>query len=295
MSDVRGHWRKLRSPSSKGKGPNGEVVSGKTWVSGYTRRVSTDKVKKVEDAEFSSKVKRSDRDRILYQRYKADPSKENLTLLMRQFEGMARVAVNKYKQSDAIPPAALKMRAYAQIKKAIDTYDPEAGTAITTHVGNYLRRVNSVALEYANLGYVPPNRAAKEFGPFKEADRKLKDRLGRPPSTQELADELKWSVKQVARIRRETRNDLISSKFDTPDTMPEFRIQRARELEAIHLLYSAQETSSDERIVMEHLFEMNGKEKLAKGEIAKRYFNGSGPKVSRIVNKLEAKFTEMGV
>lgn len=295
MSNVRGHWRKLRSPSSKGVGPNGESVSGKTWVSGYTRTVSTEKVKKVEDVEFSTKVKRSERDQILYKKYKSDPSSENLTLLMRQFEGMVRVSVNKYSQSEAIPPAALKLRAYAQVKKAIDTYDPEKGSALTTHVGNYLKRVNAVALEYANLGYVPPNRASKEFGPFLEANQKLKDKLGRIPSTQELADELGWSAKQVARIRRESRNDLISSKFDTPDTMPEYRVQRGRELEAMHMIYSSPETSNEERIVMEHLFGMNGGEKLSKGEIAERHFNGSRPKVSRLINKLNDRFTELGV
>jgi DNA-directed RNA polymerase specialized sigma subunit len=276
-------------------GPNGEAVTGKTWVKGYTRTVSTEKVERAQESSDIANLKRSEKDKALYDIYKKDPSPENLSVLMRQFEGMARVAVNKYSRSEAIPPAALKLRAYAQIKQAIDTYDPDKGAALTTHVGNYLRRVNAVALEYANLGYVPPNRASKEFGPFLEANNKLKEKLGRIPSTQELADELGWSAKQVARIRRENRNDLISSKFDTPDTMPEYRVQRSRELEAMHLVYTSPETSNEERIVMEHLFGMNGGEKLSKGEIADRFFNGSKPKVSRLIKKLDGRFTELGV
>ena len=40
---------------------------------------------------------------------------------------------------------------------------------------------------------------------------------------------------------------------------------------------------------------MNGKEMLKKGEIAKKYFGGSNPKVTRIVKKLDKKFSDLGV
>lgn len=294
MAEVRGHWRRLK-PGAKGVGPNGRAVTGKTWVKGYTRTVKTTKVEKAKEVEFTESLTRPQKDARLFARYKEDPSKENLTVLMKQFEGMVRNSVGKYRQSTAVPPQALRMRAYAQVKKAIDSYDPDKGAALATHVGNYLRRVDAVALQYANLGYVPPNRAAKEFGPFLEADRKLKERLNRQPTSQELADELKWSVKQVARIQREARNDLVASKFDTPDTMPEYRVQQEKETEAMHLIYSSPETTSEERIVLEHLFGMNGKKKMSKGEIAKKHFNGSAPKVSRLIKKLEGRFSELGV
>lgn len=294
MSEVKGHWRKLK-PGSKGRGPNGETVSGKTWIGTHSRKPSIEKVERAKDVVFGDKVSRPERDRILFKKYKDDPTPENLTILMRQFEGMIRTAVNRYSAAQAIPPQALRLRAFTQVKKAIDTYDPEAGAALSTHVTNYLKRVNSVALEYANLGYVPPNRAAKEFGPYKESYAKLKEKLGRIPSTQEIADDLGWSVKQVARIQRESRNDLVASKFDTPDTMPEYRVQQDKETEAARLIYSDPGTSEEERIVLEHLLGMNGKETLKKGQIAKKYFGGSNPKVTRIVKKLDKKFTDLGV
>ncbi len=294
MSNVRGHWRTLK-PDSKGVGPDGSPVVGKTWVGAHSRNITTEEVKRAPDAVFSEKLTRAEKDLKLFLRYRASPTKENLTVLMRQFEGLIRYSVNRYSSASSIPPQALRMRAFSQVKKALDTYNPDKGAAIGTHVSNYLKRVDSVALEYANLGYVPPNRAAKEFGPYKEALDKLKEKLSRPPSTQELADELGWSVKQVGRIQRENRNDLISSKFDTPDTMPEYRVQQDRETEAAHLIYSSPDTHNDEKIVLEHLLGMNGKEVLKKSEIAKRYFKGSNPKVSRIVSKLDKKFTELGV
>ena len=77
--------------------------------------------------------------------------------------------------------------------------------------------------------------------------------------------------------------------------MPEYRVQQDREIEAAHLIYSALETSDEERIVLEHLLGMNGKKVMKKSEIAKEYFKGSNPKVSRIVAKLDKKFTELGV
>ena len=294
MSNVKGHWRKLKA-GAKGVGPDGSVVIGKTWVDAHSRNVKTEKVERAPAAVFDKGVTRPQKDAILFKKYKEDPSKENLTVLMRQFEGMIRSSVNRYSGASSVPPQALRMRAFAQVKKAIDTYDPNAGAALATHVSNYLKRIDSVALEYANLGYVPPNRAAKEFGPYKDALEKLKEKLDRPPSSQELADELGWSVKQVSRLQRESRNDLIASKFDSPDTMPEYRVQQDKETEAAQLIYSDPSTSNDEKIVLEHLLGMNGKEIIKKGEIAKRYFKGSNPKVSRIVKKLDKKFTDLGV
>lgn len=294
MSEVEGHWRKLK-PGSKGRGPGGEVVRGKTWVKAHKRKVVIEKAKKAPKAVFDEKVSRPEKDLILFKKYQKDPSPENLTVLMRQFEGMIRTAVGRYGTATAIPPQALRIRAYTQTKKAIDSYNPDAGAALATHVANYLKRVDSVALEYANLGYVPPNRAAKEFGPYKEAYNRLKEKLNRIPSTQEIADDLGWSVKQVARIQRENRNDLVASKFDSPDTMPEYRVQQDRETEAAHLIYSDPNTTPEEQIVLEHLLGMNGKPVLKKGEIAKRYFDGSNPKVTRIVKKLDKKFTDLGV
>lgn len=294
MSSVEGHWRKLK-PGSTGRGPNGEAVRGKTWVKKHDRKLELKKINKAPTATFEKGISRPQKDLILFQKYKKDPTPENLTVLIRQFEGMARAAVNRYGTATAVPPQALRIRAITQIKKAIDTYNPDAGASLATHVGNYLKRVDSVALEYANLGYVPPNRAAKEFGPYKESYNKLKDKLSRIPTTQEIADDLGWSVKQVSRIQRENRNDLVASKFDTPDTMPEYRVQQDKETEAAHLIYSDPGTSNEERIVLEHLLGMNGKKLLKKGEIAKKHFGGSNPKVTRIVKKLDKKFSDLGV
>ena len=74
MSNVRGHWRKLRSPKSKGVGPNGEAVSGKTWVKGYTRTVSTEKVKKVEDIELYNRDLVTELIRIKETNYGREPN-----------------------------------------------------------------------------------------------------------------------------------------------------------------------------------------------------------------------------
>jgi DNA-directed RNA polymerase specialized sigma subunit len=121
------------------------------------------------------------------------------------------------------------------------------------------------------------------IGAFKSATQRLTDTLGRAPTQLELADELQWSPRKVNMLQSEVKVSLPTSQFsaDVASTIP------SRQQEILKLL--PYDLSPDEKAVFEHIYGINGKEKLSPGDIATK-LNMSAPKVSRIKLAIANKF-----
>lgn len=181
-----------------------------------------------------------------------------------------------------IPPAAIRAEFNNQFVKALETYDPNRGAGLNTHITYQLRRARRFATTYQNPGHIPETRIYR-IRELQDAEAHLDDQFGRPPTQLEIADHLKWSPRKVEVLQREVRKAHPTGHFET-DPMS---FTPSRHNEIMRLL--PYELNAEERQVFEHLFGVGGKPKLEPGQIAQK-LNMSAPKVSRLKKSISEKY-----
>jgi DNA-directed RNA polymerase specialized sigma subunit len=172
--------------------------------------------------------------------------------------------VNKFKTT-GLPPATLRAQATTQLIKAFETYDPTKGTQPTTHVYNSLQKVQRMASESLMSGHVPESRGMKR-STFTIVKDNLTEQLGREPNVNELADELSWNRKEVARMLDELKGEITASKAEF-DFYGNSTTGESKDKILSNYLY--QELTGPQKVIFEHTFGYGGKSKLNNKEIAK--------------------------
>lgn len=221
--------------------------------------------------------KRADKDFNLWQSWVDDEKSAGaMRPLLKQFKPLIYKRANVYAgKNPNVPPEAVRAEFMNQTIKAFETYDPNRGAALGTHVNWQMMKARRFIATYGSgVGRIPENRSYK-VNQFTNAKDELQDRLGRSASAMELADHLKWPVKQVSAMELEVRREVPSSLLQA-DTMS---VKPSREAEIVRLIQY--ELKPEEQIVMEHLLGINGKSKMKPGEIASK-FNMTPSKVSRV-------------
>lgn len=153
-------------------------------------------------------------DSELIRQYKEHGDMQARNTLIKKYIPMIRSQINlRFGSGTIIPKSAIESEGIAQVSKAIDNYDPTKGAAFGTHVFNYLHKMS----RYVNT-YGHTVRQSEEVfsmvSKLKEAQNKLRDRLGREPSILELSKETKTSESQVRRILPQIRTVQIDMGFD---------------------------------------------------------------------------------
>lgn len=139
--------------------------------------------------------------------------KQDLQPLFNQFQGTLEKQVGQYANRVNIPPAAIRANVHQNFVEALHTYDPNKGAKLNTHVVNQLQKTKRFIAQNQNFARLPEPMIYR-IGEFDRAQDQLKQKLGRDPTTQELADKLKWPQVHVERMRMSLRKDLNSSLFE---------------------------------------------------------------------------------
>lgn len=207
--------------------------------------------------------------------------------LYKQMKGLIHDRTNRFR-GRGIPMVAVESKGREQFKKALDTYDPKFGTKLSTHVTNYLKQVNNYVRDYKDFARIPQNRTL-EIDNYSKTKAELEVELGREPSAQEMAEELKWDINNVNRMENELKRKELSSTGLEESLFSQNFDKDSRTKETIDLVYS--ELGGREQAVMEYLLGMNGKPKLKGKEIAKA-LNTSPATISRVRRKIADKIEE---
>jgi DNA-directed RNA polymerase specialized sigma subunit len=227
--------------------------------------------------EKESDAKRAAKDFDLWNQWnEQNRSVDAIRPLVQQFKPLVMKRANVYAgKNPNVPPEAVRAEFMNQAIKAFETYDPNRGAALGTHVNWQLMKGRRFIATYGGgVGRIPENRSYK-VRQFTDARDELGDRLGRTPSAMELADHLKWPIKQVSAMELEVRREVPSSLLQA-DTMS---VKPSRDAEIARLIQY--ELNPEEQVVMEHLLGLNGKPQMKPGDIA-RQLNMTPSKVSRI-------------
>lgn len=182
---------------------------------------------------------------------------------------------------------AIKSKARAQVIRAISSYNPNAGTQPITHVYNNLKKLNRVATNSLTSGHIPESRALK-MSTYKSTVDNLEDRLGREANNIEIADELKWSVKEVGRMNNELTGETTASNAEF-DFFGNSTSGKSRDAELIDYMYM--ELDGKDKVVFEHTFGYGGKKKLNNKDIAGK-LKTNEMAVGRIKKRLSQKIRD---
>ena len=170
-----------------------------------------------------------------FQRWKQTGSKEDLGKLVGQFEPLMFKQVKRLQGS--VPPAALSAEAKKQTIIALQTYDPDKGAALSTHIYNRLNKLKRINSKYQNAVRLPENQHFT-YSEFNNSLERLTENLNRDPTDNELASDLGWAKKEVKRLRERLYKDLYESGTDVASTYTKF--------DQTHILKSLVEENLDD-------------------------------------------------
>ena len=220
----------------------------------------------------------------VWNRWRQDKSNENLKHVLKVLE--PTIATNTNKMTGNLPKSAVRAQMIGLTIKYLDDYDPEK-SKLNTYIENTAgQKLHRYVYEHQNMGKIPEPRISK-IGVYNRVKSNLEDQYGRPPTSSELGDELKWPKRQVELFEKETRKDLIQD--------PTF-VNIAEESssgidESIGMLHA--ELYGTDRAVMEHLYGLEGKEQLSSSEIASR-LKISQSMVAQIKTRLAGRLRKSG-
>lgn len=149
-----------------------------------------------------------DTDLDLWKKYKAGDQSAKWKLLQ-NFRGP--IIQTARQQSNVRPYSVVEAELKELTLKALDTYNPNKGVKLLTHVMNTYKKLSRENISNQHAIRVPENIHFK-FKPITEANLYLTDALGREPTHQEIADYIKWPLTKVVDASTRLRKELVESK-----------------------------------------------------------------------------------
>lgn len=191
------------------------------------------------------------KDLELWETWKKSGSKRDLGKLLDQLSGPIYSEVHR--ASGSLPTTALKLEAENWAIKAIQNYDPNKGTALSTHVTNYLAKVRRLNYKYQNAVRLPENLQLK-YHEYNRQLSNLTEDLNRDPTDDELSHALGWSKPQTVKFKNSLYADLIESSSDKPAEFSHFNDN------SILMEHLKNELSSDELYILNNISNKSPKE-----------------------------------
>jgi DNA-directed RNA polymerase specialized sigma subunit len=178
--------------------------------------------------------------------------------------------------------------------KAFESYNPDRGASLRTHVEGRLQKAKRYNVKNQNFAYIPEEQV-RFIGKIQKAHDELSDDYGRAPTNIELATHLnsqdsryKLTAKRIGEIRANQKADQPGSLW-TYDPMAQ---TSNREQEVLNLINSELPSifpNADERMVFEHIYGLNGKPTLTGTNELARRLGKSPSQISRIKTSVGAK------
>ena len=112
------------------------------------------------------------------------------------------------------PQVAAKARVIAA--KAIQTYDPSAGTTLPTWVSQQLRQLTRDIRKSNSMVHVPDGVQLDGYTLYR-AEREFEDEHGREPTVEELSDISHLSVKRIKDVRQKMRPVVTDAGTESED------------------------------------------------------------------------------
>ncbi len=209
---------------------------------------------------LASLAEAKSQDLTLWRRWKASQSDADLSALIKQLNPVISREVNRWRNVAAI--FVLENEAKALTIKALQSYDPNRGAGLATHVTAQLQKLSRTAYENQSTLSVPEAKRLS-YNQLMRRRNELTDQIGHVPSLDELADHMRLPPARIQSLMNEvSKRELLESGegpafgqyMDDPSTM--------------HLAWY--DMTPMQRTIFEHRAGYNGAPRLSGAEIMKK-------------------------
>lgn len=205
-----------------------------------------------------------------FQAWQADPNPQNTGTLLRSVQPVLDTALRTYGGAQAKSPT-LRGRAKQLALEALPAYDPQRGS-LRNHLLGRLQRLRRFSAGEQQVISVP-EQVALQRQQLHEAERELEDKLGRLPTTAELADHTSLSAKRIAYVRQGlppvAEGTLIrpGGEEGSGAFLPEVRSLAPQQDEWVELVYD--DLGPVDQLILEHSLGLHGQQPKSAVQIAK--------------------------
>jgi DNA-directed RNA polymerase specialized sigma subunit len=222
-----------------------------------------------------------------YTTWKQNPGPKTMTPLLKALDPVITSAMRTY-TGEGSP--TLRSQAKLMAADAIGKYDPTKGK-LKTHLMFHLQGLRRAsAQENQIIGL--PERVGLDLYHLNRSEAELRDRLGREPTTQELADHAQMSLKRIAHVRQAqpgmTEGALSAKSIADGDTSGAGPAVVSHDAEQAWQEYVHGDLDPTDKLIMEHTLGMHGRPVLQKKDIAAKLKISPGA-----VTQRAAKIQEM--
>jgi hypothetical protein len=211
----------------------------------------------------------------VYTNWRAHPSPTTAGAMLKAVAPHIATGIKMYGGTSASPTTRSKAKAITL--NAIKTYD-HSQAPLRDHVLNHLKGLQRHAQREARMLSVPDgvvmDRRTVDLG-----EAELADRLGRPPSTSELADHTSMSAKRVAYVRKYqpglAQGQAEGSNFEDDDSGGGPAVEQADPIHA-KALFLYDDLDPIDQQILEHAVGLHGQPVLKSGEIARKLGRSPG-------------------
>lgn len=226
---------------------------------------------------------------IEYAKWLNEPTPENMGQVLKSVDPILISEVQRYSGPNNI----LHSKAKSLAVKAIKSYDPSKGTKLRSWITTQLKPLSRYSQQLQPVK--TPEMVRRQAAEINTINERLKDRLGRTPTLDELADESGLSKTKIERVQSRVKPAMSESEFtsslsdNNEDEMPamQFPSQNDYAFEAVY-----QDLNPREKVITDWKIGAHGKDRLSNQEIAKRL--GVTPAViSQITNRVVKKIQEV--
>lgn len=150
----------------------------------------------------------------LWRQWKKTRAPGDLQKLLTQMNPILLREVNKWAPS--MSRSYLEAEAKRLAVEAFESYNPNQGTALSTYVASRLPKLSRVVYATQNTARLSETKNLL-FHTYHTATNELKDRHGREPTNDELADHLGWAPKKLEQFQRQSQRKEFVESEDHPD------------------------------------------------------------------------------
>lgn len=226
---------------------------------------------------------RKAKDLHLYHQWKKTGSKKDLGVLLDHLSPLIHKEVARV--SGSLPVAALNAEAKKWTIKAIQTFEPERGFALSTHVMNYLPKVRRLNYKYQNAVRLPENMQL-QYHEYNRALTQLSDELNRDPDEKEMAERLGWSKGQVVKFKGSLYSDLLEGSGEKDLEFSRYSDQ------PIMMKYLYEQLTPEEKTILKYNKEISSQELADKLGVN---INGLNYRKDKLTQKILKLKKELGI
>lgn len=204
------------------------------------------------------------RDKDLWEQWHRTKSPQDLQAVLDQLAPIINREVNRW--AGGLARATLETQAKALTVKAIQSYDPKHGAALSTHVVNQLQKLSRLVYTHTQAARLPEHKAVAMTS-FSVAHEMLQSDLGRPPSSLELSEHLGWSKARTTEFQKVYgRKELLSSGQHQPSA---FAVDDSKQDPVVDYVYH--DMSPEHQRLFEHITGYGGAPILSNPDLMKKF------------------------